>query len=256
MTRRYYVPELPVAGGLVAIGDAEAEHALRVMRIRVGDRVTLFNGQGQESRASVTQIDRRSCLCDAEPAVGVDRELPGDLSLAVALPKPSRSREMVERLTELGVKRLIPMVTERSERPASRNQLDKLRRAVVEACKQSGRNQLMEITEPQPCDQLLMRPEPALQRWILQPNGDAIGEQLPSLPAAVIALVGPEGGWTDRELDRAVAGGYTPLSLGPRIYRIETAAVAIAAVVAAQPRQPSIQFDVLRTGQTSNHSRP
>ncbi len=263
MTRRYYVPDLPPAGGPVALSGAEAQHACRVMRVDVGERITLFDGRGHEADGWVMQVDRRSCLCDAEQAQRVDRESPRELNLAVALPRPERGKEMVERLTELGVRRLIPIVAERTQRSPSPNQLEKLRRAVVEACKQSGRNVLLEIDEPAPLEPYLAgvsgssrgsnphptasqddrpgtvphQPDSKAQCWILQPGGTPIGEaveeSLSLRDSSVNVLIGPEGGWTPGELAAATDKGFTPICLGPRIYRIETAATNVAAVIAA-----------------------
>lgn len=233
MTRRYFVPELPPAGGVVALDPSEARHAVRVMRVAAGDRVTLFDGQGHEALAEVIRPGRDECLCHAEPRRAVDRELPRSLVLAVALPRPERAREMAERLSELGVAALVPLVTARTQRPPADHRLEKLRRAVSESCKQCGRNRLMRIGEPLAFAKALDWPG---DRWLLDPGGRPIPSLLaaesPAASPELVVLVGPEGGWTDDELGQAGERGVCPISLGPRIYRIETAAVAIAAVVA------------------------
>ena len=252
MTRRYFVPDLSAAGGLVPLDETEARHANQVMRVTPGDQVTLFDGRGHESAATVVQTGRRECLCEAEPASEVDRESPFRLTIATALPKPDRGKEMVERLSELGVDELVPLITDRTQRPPSASQIAKLRRGVIESCKQSGRNRLMSITDPVSFDESLQRPvaspEPDSRtpprtetgppgRWILTPDarptaGDRGGFGSPGGGCArAVAWIGPEGGWSPSELEQAFAAGLTPIGLGPRVYRIETAAAAIAAIV-------------------------
>lgn len=233
MTRRYFVPELPPAGGVVGLEPAEARHAVRVMRVAAGDRVTLFDGRGHEALAEVIRPGRDECLCHAGPRRAVDRELPRSLVMAVALPRPERAREMAERLSELGVAAVVPLVTARTQRPPAENRLEKLRRAVAESCKQCGRNRLMRIGEPLAFPQALDLPG---NRWLLDPGGppasSLLAAESPAASPELLVLVGPEGGWTDDELGQAGERGVRPVSLGPRIYRIETAAVAVAAVVA------------------------
>jgi len=231
MTRRYYVPDLIRGGGTVTLTGAEAHHAIHVMRVEVGDSVELFDGKGSQSQAVVTKLSRSECDCKAEPAQLIDREPSRAVHLGIALPKPDRARELVERLTELGVKTVTPLVAERTQRPASEAQLEKLRRGVIEACKQSGRNELLRITEPQPAKDYFAVAHNTV-RLIAHPSSDAIS--LSQIPAAaeVKAAIGPEGGWTDDEVRIAIEHGFESVDLGRRIYRIETAATVVASVLA------------------------
>ncbi len=232
MTRRYFVPDLPLRGGPVSLPDSEAQHAARVMRVQPGDSITLFDGKGHESQAIVIAVGKRACQCDAAAALTVDRETSRSLSLGVALPKPDRARELIERLTELGVRSVTPLVAERSQRPPSASLLEKLSRAIVEASKQCGRNQLMEISAP--CDAKAFFGDPPLvsaSRWIAHPEGQPIGLLAEKSQPDVVAAIGPEGGWTDAELELATEAGFVRMGLGKRIYRIETAATIVAAVL-------------------------
>ncbi|KAA5543652.1 16S rRNA (uracil(1498)-N(3))-methyltransferase [Roseiconus nitratireducens] len=228
MTRRYYSPSLPAAGGLVELMDQEAQHASRVMRAQVGDGVILFDGQGHEAEATIQAIDKRTCVCQCDPPAAVDRELAGPLHLAVALPKPDRAKEMVERLCELGVRSLTPLVCERTQRPPTDALLEKLRRIVVESCKQSGRNVLMEIRPVRDFQAYVDQPFEGRQ-WMAHPSGGSgpIAEDF-AHGTPVAAMVGPEGGFSDEEVARAEAAAIEKISLGPRIYRIETAATVLA----------------------------
>ncbi|EGF25657.1 RsmE family RNA methyltransferase [Rhodopirellula baltica] len=148
MTRRYYVPDLQTQAPVVQLPDEEASHASRVMRVQTGDRIELFDGCGHQADAEVVSVSKRECVVRCDPIEDVDREPSIAVDLAIGLPKPDRAKEMIERLTELGVARVFPIVFERTQRPPKENFLDKLRRIVIESCKQSGRNVLMTIESP------------------------------------------------------------------------------------------------------------
>lgn len=234
VTRRYYAPELPDSGGYVQLSDDEARHAARVMRAQVGDPITLFDGQGRECEATIESIDKRNCLVQAGVPAVVDREPRCRSHFGVAFPKPERAKEMVERLTELGVHRLTPLVCDRTQRPPTDSLLAKLRRIVVESSKQCERNVLMEITEPVPLGEFLQQASGDL-RLIAHPEGSQLHAAIPhsAEPSTACVLIGPEGGFTDPEVTEAVRSGYVTVGLGTRIYRVETAASVIAAWLAS-----------------------
>ncbi|NND98276.1 MAG: 16S rRNA (uracil(1498)-N(3))-methyltransferase [Pirellulaceae bacterium] len=229
MTRRYYVPELPPEGGLVSLSDTEAQHALRVMRAQANDALELFDGRGHQADATVTQVNRRECHCLAKPAEVVDREPATKLHLGIALPKPDRARELIERLTELGVQQVTPIVAQRTQRPPTDSLLKKLRRGVIESCKQCERNLLMTVSDPVQLEQFLDDNDLPAEKWIAHPTGDRLASQQDNASASVIAIVGPEGGWTEDEVSAATNADYQTIALGPRIFRIETAAAYLAA---------------------------
>ncbi|MCO8121973.1 16S rRNA (uracil(1498)-N(3))-methyltransferase [Stieleria sp. TO1_6] len=232
MTRRYYVPELPAAGGPVDLSDEEARHAARVMRAESGDEITLFDGRGNESLAVIQAIDKRHCCVSAAAPQLVDREPSREIHLGIALPKPERAKELIERLSELGVKRVTPLVCQRTQRRPTNSLLEKLRRIVIESCKQSERNVLMEISTPVPLEKLCERPFSGV-RWLAHPGGGSPVEAASTLgeTETVTALIGPEGGFAEEETDLAIGSGYQAIGLGKRIYRIETAATAIATIL-------------------------
>lgn len=231
MTRRYFVPDLPENGGLVPLPVHEAQHAARVMRVQIGDSIALFNGTGYEAEASVAAISKNECQCEAGPIRFVDREPKIEIHLGIALPKPDRARELIERLTEIGVASVTPLLATRTQRPPSDSLLQKLRRGVIEACKQSGRNQLLSIHEPIRASQFFESCQ-ADHCWIAQPSGTAFSNW-GEVTGSVVSVIGPEGGWTDEEIHSAVSVGFTPIDLGNRIYRIETAATVLAALLAS-----------------------
>lgn len=250
MTRRYYTPELIATHPLVRLPEDEAAHAFRVMRVVVGDEVELFDGRGNQAMAKIVSANRRECVCESETPRSVDREPRRSLELVTALPKPERAKEMIERLTELGVTCIQPLVFERTQRPPTDALIVKLERAVIEACKQSGRNQLMAIAPVLTFRKWIgamagseeMNPQPEatsqqlpLSSFVAMPGGGSFADAMPSVaretPDArgrLRCLIGPEGGLTETELAACRDRSMVAIDLGKRILRIETAACLVA----------------------------
>lgn len=191
--------------------------------------VTLFDGSGCEFDAEVTVCGRSTVELAVLARREVDRELGFSLTLGVPLPKGDRQRWIVEKAVELGVTRLVPLRTERTVATGDKAG-EKLDRYVVEASKQCGRNRLMEISEPQSWPEWLAAPADA-RRWIADPTGEPLASKEVAHERPTFAAVGPEGGLTDDEHAAARAARWEIVSLGPRILRIETAAVALAAAI-------------------------
>ncbi len=240
MPDRFYVPA-PIASDCVTLEGEEAHHLIHVLRAKVGQMVTLFDGGGSEFAGRIERIGRVDVGLTVTSRAQVDRERTVDLILAIALPKGDRQRWLVEKAVELGVRRLVPLETERSVAEPVEKALARLRRAVVEASKQCGRNRLMEIASPRDWTEWCVEAgSPGAEdrispRAVADPSG-TIGprdwvESLRRGPAvrSMLLAVGPEGGWSDAELGLARAHGWEVLSLGPRILRVETAAVALVA---------------------------
>lgn len=231
MSERFFLPAPPAAGRALLAGD-EARHLGRVLRAQPGDTVILFDGSGRSWTAHVNRIDRDTVSLDVvaerppAPAAGPR------LTLAVALPKGDRQKWLVEKLTELGVHRFVPLDTTRGVAEGGAAARARLERVVVEACKQCGRDTLMEIAAARPLAAILAEPPPGGRILIADPQGDppaALAAEISAAAGDTIALVGPEGGFTPDELAAADAGGAIRVSLGPHILRIETAAIALAA---------------------------
>jgi 16S rRNA (uracil1498-N3)-methyltransferase len=227
MTRRYYHPDLPPDGGRICLSEAEHQHAAKVMRVQVGDAIELFDGRGNQAAAVIAEITRQTCRCDAQPSQAIDREPSRELHLAIALPKPDRARELIERLTELGVTSVTPLKAERTQRAPTSALLNKLRRGCIEACKQSGRNVLLEVHEPLAAGEFFPAADPKIARWLAHPGGVSVDSA--RRDRKMIAAIGPEGGWTEQEVSTAQACGFELVDCGARIYRIETAAAFVAA---------------------------
>jgi 16S rRNA (uracil1498-N3)-methyltransferase len=257
---------MPNAGGEWELPEGEAHHAATVMRTRVGDRVVLFDGRGHQAQAVVTAVSKRVVRCETEGADYVPRDNAIGMWMGVALPKGERAKELVERLTELGVDRLTPLGCERSPWDVSEGTFTKLTRVVIEACKQSGRNRLMRIDPPARCSDWLkggavsgVGGEAVVgegegmgvgSAWLAHPGGGRIGDLAFSAKGGlgselslassregerswVRIAIGPEGGFTDAEVAVGESAGWIKVGLGERIYRIETAAVLLASLVSA-----------------------
>ncbi len=231
---RFFVENIGDADRLVIDGD-EAHHLIRVLRVQTGESVVLFDGCGGEYDAEIEQIGKSSLSVAIRQHRLVERELPRPISLAVSLPKGDRQKVLIEKLVELGTTHLVPLETERSVAQPTPQAVKRLRRIVIAASKQCGRNRLMSIGEPCTFAELLAPSQDSVAMpWIVcDPSGHRPLPQLVVASPGYAIAIGPEGGFTAKELQAATAAGLNVANLGPRILRVETAAVYAAAVLAA-----------------------
>jgi 16S rRNA (uracil1498-N3)-methyltransferase len=244
MSERYYI-DAALGFGEVVIDGPEAHHLATVCRLRPGDAVCLFNGDGQEYQARVVDVGRRRVTLDVVEKAAPQRELPFALEVAAPLPKGDRTQFLIEKLTELGVTSFVPLSTRRSIIHAGEGKLGKLQRYVIEASKQCGRNVLMQVGSPVDWESYAGRADLPAVRILAHPREGASpapaaeARETQSLGAVVLA-VGPEGGFTAEEVELGRRAGWRLLDLGPRILRVETAALALAAwASAARTGQPA-----------------
>lgn len=230
MADRFYTPA-PLAPGEFVLDGAEAHHLGTVRRFAPGDRVTLFNGDGSEYPAEVLAADRKRVTLTVFPAVTANRELGHEVVTLSALPKGDRADILVEKLTELGVTRFVPLVTARSVVQPKEAKAEKLLRGVIEASKQCGRNRLMRVDPPRRWSDAVGLPDlPPLKLLLHTADAPGVWELPPDRVRGGVAFaVGPEGGFTPDEVAAGVAAGWQSASLGRRVLRVETAAVAAAA---------------------------
>jgi 16S rRNA (uracil1498-N3)-methyltransferase len=226
---RFYCPTSPREGRQRLAGD-EAHHLSRVCRLGVGDVVEVFDGQGLATRSEVVAIDHGSVELVIRAVLPAC--IPGlQLTLATAVPKGERFDWLVEKATELGVARLIPIVTARSVVQPGKAKLDRLRRSIIEACKQCRRDRLMILEPPMDWERVVeATAHPA--RFLADPNGFpfAAWPAIQEMQAATLA-VGPEGGFEAAERELAVKAGWAPICLGVNTLRIETAGLAGSAAL-------------------------
>jgi 16S rRNA (uracil1498-N3)-methyltransferase len=232
---RFYISN-PIATDHATLDGPEAHHLLHVMRATAGTQITLFDGTGSEFTAVVESLRRAEADLRIVARSEINRELPFDLVVGVALPKGDRQKWLVEKLTELGVTTLVPLVTDRGVAQPTSGAIDRLRRSVIEAAKQCKRNRLMQIIEPQKWEAYVSDragdPQSSARRIVAHPGGTPLSSIDFGEPQSNYVAIGPEGGLTDAEVSVAVNIGWQQVSLGQRILRVETAAIACAAAAA------------------------
>jgi 16S rRNA (uracil1498-N3)-methyltransferase len=234
---RVYV-EMPVGGRVhVELDGTAANHVSRVLRLRAGDPLILFDDTGGEYAAEVVAFGRdtvRVAVGEHRPS---NRESPLRVTLAQGISRGERMDVVVQKATELGVWRIVPVTTQRTVvRLNEAKAADRLRhwRAIaVAACEQCGRNHVPQITPPMALQDFLVSGLPEGLRLLLNPEGGIRARDLPASDSATL-LIGPEGGLAEAERSAAAAAQFTGLSLGPRILRTETAALAALAVIQQQ----------------------
>ncbi len=225
MSRRYFVNQ-PIVGPTAVLEGAEAHHLLHVMRAKKGAALTLFDGGGAEFAAVVLEISRSQATCQIVERREISRELLSEVVLGAALPKGERQRWLIEKATELGVSRFTPLLTEKSVVKVQASTTARFDRWTLEAAKQCRRNRLMTIQPPLSLEAFAAQSPADAQKWLAHPGGETISPPPPT--TAIWLAVGPEGGFTENEVAAATGHGWTTVSLGPRILRIETAAIALA----------------------------
>lgn len=236
-TIRVLAPGLPAAGGSFELPGGAAAHVARVLRLVVGDELLLFDGCGQEAKANITEIRGSTVSVITAAPVAVNRESPLRLTLVQGVSRGERMDLVMQKATELGVARLVPVMTERSvvklDAAQAAKRLQHWQGVVAAACEQSGRAWLPEVLAPQPLLKWLAQPaKEGEQRFLLHPGSSTRARDLPALRSATL-LIGPEGGLAPQEREAALLAGFQDLSLGPRILRTETAALAALAALQA-----------------------
>jgi 16S rRNA (uracil1498-N3)-methyltransferase len=232
MAERFYL-NCALAPGPIELDGPEAHHLATVCRLRPGDRVYLFNGDGRQYPAEVEANERRRVRLRLLGVETPQRELGFRLEVAAPLPKGDRGQFLVEKLTELGATAFVPLRTARTVVQPREAKLERLQRQVIEASKQCGRNVLMSVGDLADWGTYTGRADLPALRVVAHPGEE---EEWSAVPAAggVVAAVGPEGGFTDDEIALARDRGWRVVGLGPRVLRVETAAIALAARLALQ----------------------
>lgn len=227
-TRYFLVPPTSAPGALVTLEGPEFHHGVRVSRLRVGDEVCLIDGAGGRYEARVERLEPARALVRVLSVSRGEETLPVDL--AVGLVRAPRFEIAVEKCAELGVRALLPLVSERcvwrGDEAEGALKLDRLRRKLVASCKQAGQARLPEIVSPAGIEGIARRIPSYGRVFLADPAGVEGGETYPA-GGAVLGVVGPEGGFTERERAALVDAGAVLLSLGPSRLRTETAAVCL-----------------------------
>jgi 16S rRNA (uracil1498-N3)-methyltransferase len=231
---RFYMAE-KIIGETLSVTEPEQLHHLKdVLRLKIGEEVTVFDTSGDEFLCSIVSFEKKQAI------LAVKRRKPAkpeklNLAIACAIPKQSRMDDIIDKLTQLGAATIIPLQTERvvvKLEEKQENRLERWRKIALRAAEQSHRNTLPSITPVMSLEQVLERAKdyearliPTLDSRTL-PLKEALGK---STSTSVLVLIGPEGDFTPREVEQAVKAGFIPVSLGATVLRVETAAIAITA---------------------------
>jgi 16S rRNA (uracil1498-N3)-methyltransferase len=222
------------AGRELALPDATAHHALRVLRLAVGDAATLFTGEGGEFAATLVRADKRSAWVRIDAFDAVERESPLAVTLVQAIAASDTMDFVVRKAVEMGVRTIVAVTSERSARLPAAERGDKRlahwRQIAVAACEQCGRNRIPDVREPLPLAAWLAARD-ARTGILLAPEAATCLPGLPAPGSGLDVMIGPEGGWTGDEIARAAAAGITPVRMGARVMRTETAGIAALAAV-------------------------
>ena len=220
-----------------ALPDAAAHHALRVLRLATGDALTLFTGAGGEFAATLVRADKREAWVLLDAFAAVERESALAVTLVQGIAANDAMDFVVRRAVELGVAAVQPVVAARSARfpPDERGakRLAHWRQIAVAACEQCGRNRVPPVHDVADLDAWLAAREPARPGIVLDPAASIAIGTAPAPDTSADVLVGPEGGFTSAEVARAARAGFTPVRMGPRILRTETASLAALAAIHA-----------------------
>jgi 16S rRNA (uracil1498-N3)-methyltransferase len=232
---RVYVEAPVTAGKRVVVEGSAVNHITRVLRLRSGDALTVFDGSGGEFGARIEEFRKDAVVVAVEEHRPLDRESPLTLTLAQGISRGERMDWIIQKATELGTSKIVPLFTKRSmvrldERQAERK-IQHWRAIAVAACEQCGRNKVPELVTPIDFFDVLPADSSGATRLLLSPTGDLRIEDLQDTAKAITVLIGPEGGLDDVEQEAALAAGFKAVRLGPRVLRTETAAVAALTII-------------------------
>lgn len=241
MIPRLHLPG-PLAPGAAATLDREQSHyASRVLRLRPGDALEVFDGAGARHSATIREADPRRCVLLLGARLPSTAESPFPIVLAQCLSAGEKMDWTIEKAVELGVSAIVPLQSRRSvvrlDEDRARRRAEHWQRLIVAACMQCGRDRLPALDPVRALEDWLAAPAAGAPRLVLAPGAAvSIGEL--AAPAGsggpAVVLVGPESGLTDEELEQARSAGFVAVSMGPRILRTETAGLAALAVLQAR----------------------
>lgn len=233
---RFYTEDVLRAGGTAQLPEDAAHHAVHVLRLRAGEEVTLFDGRGGEYAGRIAAIERLRVTVDLLAHRPVERESPLAVTLVQGISSSEKMDFTVQKATELGVAVVQPVLAARSvgrlavERASAKRA--HWQRVAIAACEQCGRNRVPEVRPVLPIAEFCRKSAPAGTRLLLSPLA-AHGLRTARLDGAVALAAGPEAGFTIEEETLLAEAGFTPVRLGPRVLRAETAALAALAALNA-----------------------
>lgn len=232
---RFYCPDIPSGSGFADLPEQAAHHAARVLRLKVGDQVSVFNGCGGEGEARITAIGKHSVAVEIAAWRETERESPLQVTLAQAISAGEKMDYTLQKAVELGIAAIQPLASERSVVRLAGERAEKRvahwQGVVISACEQSGRNRVPAVAPIRPLVDWLAGQEGPGLRLMLAPGAASRLHDLIRPAGPVTLLVGPEGGFSPAEAGLALRFGFTPVRLGARVLRTETAALAALAAI-------------------------
>jgi len=225
-----------INGAEVELDGDQARYLGKVLRARVGDELTIFSGDGAERKTTILSIGRNRVILRLGNRAETNTESPLNIHLVQAVSRGDRMDFVVQKATELGVKRITPVLTEFGTVKLNADRAEKRREhwrnIAISACEQSGRTRLPLIDSPLPLKNWFgEKPKKVDAELILTPAASTPLTSVPEPATKICILIGPEGGFSDTEYDDAGAAGFHAVSLGPRVLRTESAAIAALAVL-------------------------
>jgi 16S rRNA (uracil1498-N3)-methyltransferase len=232
MTPRFFAPDADAGDTTVTLASDESHHLAHVLRLEAGAAVRVFNGRGQEWAARVAGGAARGVDVELLQPVTPAGEPPVRLTLAVAVLKGDQMDNVIRDATMMGIAAIVPMASSHVAVPArawqSGRAVERWRRVAIASVKQCGRAVVPDIAAVHAFADVMTSAHAELTLMAVEPAAGVTLEPLPDrVPASALALVGPEGGWSQEEVERAIAGGAVPVSLGPRTLRAETAPIVL-----------------------------
>ncbi len=236
---RFFSPQPLSVGARVDLSESAARHAARVLRLKEGDCLTVFDGSGGECAARIARVGRDTVAVDVMQWSDVERESPIDITLVQALQSGEKMDLTVQKAVELGVRRIVPVTSQRSvvrlEGDRAQRRVAHWRAVAASACEQCGRNRVPEVSGLEGLRQWLARPASGgtAIRLLLDPRSTKTLDSLcrPPSDARIELLIGSEGGLSPDETELALRAGFTGVRLGPRVLRTETAGLVALAVI-------------------------
>ncbi len=232
---RIYTDQALSNGVEVTFETQAPRHLVSVLRLTVGDAVTLFNGLGGAYLATLTTANNKNARALISEHQPIDCESPLKIHLGIGLSRGDRMDWVVQKATELGVNAITPLYTERTEVKLKGDRAEKKlhhwQQVTISACEQSGRNYVPQITAPTLIDNWF--DIEAEQKFVLHHRSDGGLNKIANTPASVALLIGPEGGLSDREIELSLQNNFQALTLGPRVLRTETAPLAAISILQA-----------------------
>ncbi|MCP8899921.1 16S rRNA (uracil(1498)-N(3))-methyltransferase [Gilvimarinus xylanilyticus] len=230
---RLYLEHTLEARQTLTLTDRQAHYVARVLRMGSGRPLTVFNGEGGEFSARILDADKKNVTLEIGDHLAENRQSPLEIELAIGLSRGERWDWVLQKATELGVTRLVPLVTERTEVKLKGERLEKKQahwqQICISACEQCQRNILPQLDSVCTLQDYLPQARGA-EKYVLH-HRDSRRLDSGAAPASVSLLIGPEGGLSDTEIEAARQAGFSPLTLGPRVLRTETAPIVALSLV-------------------------